>query len=108
MSDLLRQSDFSVVVFPFLKTSGPLTLGDLVFRSTDDVASLSPSQAAAVAEVAQMLYLQGNLRIKSASYAITPYLDFSRGTRPELTDLRSIHAVVRPRSPPRSCNRPTT
>jgi hypothetical protein len=68
-------SPFSIAVFPFLKTSGPVTIGGHTFRSTADVTDLQSEQAEAVSEIAQMLFVQGDLRVRSASYAIIPLLD---------------------------------
>ncbi len=68
----MADADFSVAVFPFLKTSNPVRIGGYVFRSTEDVEGLRPGQARAIGEIAQMLFVQNDLRIKSASYAILP------------------------------------
>ena len=86
--------EFSVAVFPFLKTSKLVALGSLRFRSTEDTGDLHPDQALAVAEIAEMLYLKDDLRLKSASYAIIPRADFSRGTMPDLGNLQDAQAVV--------------
>jgi hypothetical protein len=84
---------FSIAVFPFLKTSGPVEIGGHTFRSTKDVAGLPREQANAVLEIQQMLFVQGDLRVKSASYAIIPYVDFNRlGT--EIDQFIRLHAVV--------------
>jgi Apea-like HEPN len=66
---------FSVAVFPFLKTSMPAKLGGFVFRNTADTSGLTPEQAKAVSEIAAMLFLMNDLRIASASYAITPFVN---------------------------------
>lgn len=71
---------FSVAVFPLLKTSGRALIGDVEFRSTDDLEGLSREQTRAVREVASMLFLQDNLRIRSASYGIVPYVDLTYST----------------------------
>jgi hypothetical protein len=68
---------FSIAVFPFLKTSGPIRIGGHTFRCTTDVASLPPEQAEAVTEIAKMLFVHGDIRVKSASYAIIQPLDFN-------------------------------
>jgi hypothetical protein len=72
-----HNNDFSIVVFPFLKTEDAVSLGDITFQSTDDTEGLSPEQAGCVKELANMLFLKDNLRIKSASYAIVPFIDLS-------------------------------
>ena len=68
----------AIAVFPFLKTREPIRLGSLTFRSTDDTRDLEPADATHVAEIASMLFLQDDLRIRSASYAVLPPLDLDR------------------------------
>ncbi len=75
-----HDKDYSFVIFPFLKTRSHVTIGDLAFRATDDTIGLSTEQAACVSEIASMLFLQDNLRIKSASYAVVPFIDLSHAT----------------------------
>ncbi|HWY23098.1 MAG TPA: hypothetical protein VNX26_17870 [Candidatus Acidoferrum sp.] len=86
-------SPYSFVVFPFLKTSGVISIGGIDFRSTDDTASLSPDQAVHVSEIARMLFLQDDYRVKSASYATVPYVDLEN-QRPLLTGLERLQAIV--------------
>jgi hypothetical protein len=62
----------AIAVFPFLKTSEPVRLGDFTFRSTDDTTDLSREDSDHVREVADMLFLQDDLRIRSAAYAMLP------------------------------------
>ena len=88
-----RTSGFSVAVFPFLKTTESLSLGGLVFRSTDDTTRLPTEQQLAVQEIASMLFLQDSLRIKSASFAITPYVDL-RYSSVDVGDLIDVQAIV--------------
>jgi hypothetical protein len=85
--------DYSFVVFPFLKTHGAVSIGHLTFRSTDTTDGLSAEQGAFVNEIASMLFLQDNLRIRSASYAVVPFIDLSY----QLDDveyLMNVQAVV--------------
>lgn len=65
-----RDKTYSVVVFPLLKTSRPVRLGSLEFRSTDDLEGLPEDQAESVTEITGMLFALGDQRIKRASYAI--------------------------------------
>ena len=55
---------FSIAIFPYLKTSGPVQIGPYTFRSTDDIEGLSEAEATAVAEVTGMLYAQNNARVR--------------------------------------------
>lgn len=71
----MADADFAIAVFPFLKTSRPVRIGGYTFRSTNDVEGLSSEQTKAVTEIASMLFVQGNFRVKSASYSILPKLE---------------------------------
>jgi hypothetical protein len=84
---------FSVAVFPFLKTTAPVSLGHLVFRSTDDVAGVAEAEQKAISEIREMLFLQDNLRIRSATYAITPYVNLDT-TETDTSRLQHIQALV--------------
>ena len=70
-----RDKTYSVVVFPFLKTSRPVRLGSLDFRSTDDLDGLPEDQSASVTEITGMLFALGNQRIRCASYATVDRVD---------------------------------
>ena len=61
----LNKSDFTVAVFPFLKTRERVNIGRLQFRSTDDTTGLPAEQAQAIEEIRSMLFLQDSLRIRS-------------------------------------------
>lgn len=61
-----REELFSIAVFPYLKTSGPVRFGPYLFRSTDDLEGLSKAQVTAVTEVTAMLYTQNNARVPAA------------------------------------------
>src|SRR5438067_560789 len=84
---------WTFAVFPFLKTSAPVQIGRLTFRSTHDFEALTQPQAEHVKQIAEMLFLQDDLRIRSASYAIVPGVDLDRHT-PELEHLINVQAVV--------------
>ncbi len=83
----------SIVVFPFLKTSGAVTIGQQTFRSTDDTDDLSSDQETCLNEIRSMLFLQDNLRIISSSYAVVPFIDFKNSTTP-LEHLMNVQSVV--------------
>jgi len=84
---------FSVVVFPYLKTSGPVRFGPFLFRSTDDLEGLSKAQLTAVTEVTAMLYTQNNARVRSASYAVIPQIHVS-GVFQIPEALKRMHSLV--------------
>lgn len=88
-----KQKICSFAVFPFLKTDGAVSIGHLIFRSTGDTAGLPAEQAACVDKIARMLFLQDNLRIRSASYAIVPFVDPSHSTL-DIKHLMNVQAVV--------------
>lgn len=85
--------NYSFAVFPFLKTSDPLAIGQLTFKSTEDTQGLLPEQASCVDEIANMLFLQNNLRIKSASYAVIPFVDLNQSPI-DVEYLINVQAVV--------------
>jgi hypothetical protein len=89
----LSHNKYSYAVFPFLKTSGPVHIGRFIFRSTDDTENLSDEQSATIKEIASMLFVQDNLQIKSASYAIIPFIDFNR-PEIDLNELTNVQNVV--------------
>lgn len=84
---------FGIAVFPCLKTSAPTWIGGYNFRSTTDLAGLSDEQAAAVCEVAGMLYARDDVRIAKAAYAITEPLEVFR-PGPVIGRLDRVRAVV--------------
>ncbi len=84
---------YSVAVFPFLKTTAPVDVGGVIFRSTDDVSGLDTGKTRSVVEVAEMLFLQDDLRIKAASYCVLPFIDLEHPGS-ALEQLRRIQAIV--------------
>lgn len=88
-----HQKNYSFAVFPFLKTRGAVSIGHLTFRSTDDTDGLSSEQAACVNEIASMLFLQDNFRIRSSSYAVIPFVDLSH-PETDVEYLMNVQAVV--------------
>lgn len=72
-----KKANYSIAVFPFLKTTATTKLGSILFRSTDDTANLPSDQALSVKQIASMLFLKDNFRIKTASYAIIPFVDLT-------------------------------
>jgi Apea-like HEPN len=89
----MAETDFAVAVFPFLKTSAPVAIGSYTFRSTTDVDALPQPEAKALREIAPMLFVQGDLRVKSASYAIVPGLEVHSADR-RLVELEHVRDVV--------------
>lgn len=83
----------AIAVFPFLKTREPIRLGSLTFRSTDDVEGLGEKDSARVREIADMLFLQDDLRIRTATYAQLPPLYFTADD-PTLRELGHIQAII--------------
>jgi Apea-like HEPN len=83
----------AIAVFPFLKTRSPISLGNFTFRSIDDTVGLDAEDSAHVREIADMLFLQDDLRIQSAAYTILPALDLDK-TEPCVRELGRIQAIV--------------
>jgi len=84
---------YSIVVLPFLKTDRPASIGSIMFRSTTDMELLTASQAESVNEIADMLFLKDDFRIRSATYAIVPEIDVESFTH-ELAYLRNVQSVI--------------
>ncbi|MDB5580835.1 MAG: hypothetical protein JWR80_6011 [Bradyrhizobium sp.] len=89
----MATSEFSVIVFPFLKTSGPVPIGPYLFRSTLDTEGLPADQAKALGDISRMLFVKDDLRVVSASYAVIPYIDLDR-SGPEIERLAELRAAV--------------
>jgi hypothetical protein len=84
----------AVAVFPYLKTTDPIRLGSFTFRSTDDIGDLDAEDATHVLEIAAMLFLQDDLRILAASYAVLPALDLEKDEDAIREELERIQAVI--------------
>ena len=82
-----------IAVFPFRKTSESVRLGSFTFRSTDDTAGVDEDDAAHVREIAEMLFLQDDLRIQSAAYTLLPAVDLDKD-KPCLRELEQIQTIV--------------
>jgi hypothetical protein len=89
----MTDNNYSIAVFPFLKTHNDVSIGGLTFRSTERTDGLTPCQANSVADVSRMLFLQNDLHIKSASYAVVPIVDPLRRF-PDIEHLSNVQAVV--------------
>lgn len=83
----------AIAVFPYLKTTHPITLGSFTFRSTADTGQLSEEDSAHVKEIAEMLFLKDDLRIRSATCAILPVVDLDEGGD-IIRELERIQAII--------------
>ncbi|HEY4739912.1 MAG TPA: hypothetical protein VIH76_04890 [Candidatus Acidoferrales bacterium] len=86
---------YSFAVFPFLKTSHPVNIAGLTLRSTDDDSGLKPEQAQQLKEITEMLFLQDDLRVRSASYCTVPFieLDLPQSRIEELGTLKDLERL---------------
>ena len=64
-----------------------------MFRSTDDTFDLGKEDAANVREIADMLFLKDDLRIRSACYAMLPPIDLDKD-HPAVLELQRIQAII--------------
>jgi hypothetical protein len=85
---------YGVVVFPFLKTRSPVSIGGIIFQPTDNVEGLPPEQAKWVSDISNMLFLKDDLRIYSASYAVVPNCTVYNQSSPDLMRLSHLQAAV--------------
>ncbi len=91
----MEDSRHSIILFPYLKTSHPVRVGQTLFRSTKDLLDLSEEDARMITEISAMLFLQNNLQIQSASYALVPFIDLDfPGRSALLGELEHIQAIV--------------
>lgn len=90
-----RDKNYSVVLLPFLKTSLPVQIGSLLFRSTDDLNGLPDEQANSVVEIADMLFVSDNQRIKKATYSISDRieLEYLSNTK-NLDEIGNIETLI--------------
>lgn len=84
----------AIAVLPFLKTTDPIQLGSFSFRSTDDTSDLEKGDASNVREIADMLFLKDDLRIRSAAYAMLPQLDLDEVDPGVVLELERIQAII--------------
>ncbi|MGD0158524.1 MAG: hypothetical protein ABSB50_20730 [Terracidiphilus sp.] len=85
--------NFSIAIFPYLKTSGPVTIGGIEFRSTDDTSELPSAISTSVQQLASMMFLQDDFRVASASYAVLPYVDLDE-IGEALDPLQRVQSVI--------------
>jgi hypothetical protein len=83
----------AIAVFPFLKTTQPIRLGNFTFRSTNDTEDLSDEDSTRVREIAAMLFVQDDLRIRAATYAMVPPVDLAED-EPCLRELERVQTIV--------------
>lgn len=86
----MTEAGYSIAVFPYLKTSGPVFLGGVNLRSTLDTEGLPDDQVQHVRTIAAMLFLQGQYQISSATYAIVPWANPEEMT----STLRNLQAII--------------
>ena len=89
----MSSDNYSIAVFPFLKTRSCVSIGGLTFRSTDNVDGLPPQQAESVIDIAKMLFLKDDFRIRSASYAVVPFVSLSEQSS-DVAHLANLQATV--------------
>lgn len=89
-----NSNGFCFAIFPYLKTNRPVTIEKTVFRSTEDKAGLTETEANALDEIASMLFLQDDFRIKSASYARLQGLNLDARVNPALDYLQRLQSLI--------------
>jgi len=72
----VESNGFSIIVFPYLKTSNSFNLGHIQFHSSDNVEGLKDEELKSLNEISEMMFLQNDLKIKSFTYACIPKIDF--------------------------------
>src|SRR5205823_5282952 len=64
----MNRKDVFVVV-PYLKTTKPVDIRGILFRSNDDLEGLSPEQQTHLKSLFAMFFLRNDLRIRRMTYA---------------------------------------
>jgi hypothetical protein len=90
----MNGENYSIVVFPYLKTRSPLSIAGFTFRSTESCEDLLAEHVKSVSEISSMLYIKDDLRIRSASFAIIPYLNFGQPSSLAMMRLAHLHAAI--------------
>ena len=71
------QERTTFVLFPYLRTSEPVSIGGTTFRSSEDATGLSAEQAGKLQSAVELFYLQDDVRIHTCTYASIPYVDIN-------------------------------
>lgn len=71
------QERITFALFPYLRTSEPISIGGIIFRSTQDTTDLSPDQAEKLRGALELFYLQDDIHISVCSYAVVPYVNIN-------------------------------
>ena len=65
-----QEAKYLVAVFPYLKTSNPVRLRGITFRSTDDLSDLTPEEKVDVERIRTRFYLRNSYRIDKMTYTL--------------------------------------
>jgi hypothetical protein len=85
--------NFSITILPYLKTSSPVSIGGIEFRSTDDTSGLPSAVSTFLRQLAPMIFLKDDFRVASASYAVLPYIDLDE-IGESLDSLQRVISVI--------------
>lgn|GEM_PF-1518955 len=72
-----HQERTTFALFPYLRTSKPVSIGGANFRSTEDTTGLSVKQAEELTNAVRIFYLQDDVRVQKCTYAAIPYVDIN-------------------------------
>ena len=89
----MMRPEFSIAVFPFLKTRAPIQSVATCFARPPTSNTCLLIRRRRLPEIARMLFVQDDLRVKSASYAILPDIQVHSNDQ-RLTHLANLRAVV--------------
>jgi hypothetical protein len=86
--------DYSIAVFPFLKTSLPVSLGGVNFYPTGDFDGMTPEQLDSITEITKILFLKDDQQIRSPTFAVIENVDIHAPQSEKMLLLRRIQDTV--------------
>ena len=86
--------DYSIAVFPFLKTSSPVSLGGVKFHPTGDFDGMTSEQRDSITEITKILFLKDDQQIRSPTFAVIQSVDIHAPQSEKMLLLRRIQDTV--------------
>jgi len=86
----------AIAIFPYLKTSGPVTYKNLTIRSASAIPESDTKEEGQIKEIRDMFFLRDNYRIRDISYTTVPLIDgeISPGFATTLRQFRTLASFL--------------
>lgn len=88
----MKKQCFSIL--PYLKTSDPVKIRGIIFRSNSDITSLSKTDQQHLSDIFDMFYLKNDWRIAQMSYAVMELEDLDFMDDKSDRSLEDIHNIL--------------